>query len=505
MIHDLGDTFLIDMPYAQLDRTMGAYVLKGEHGRFMLIECGPRVLLDALLEGIASLGLAPENLTDLIVTHIHLDHAGNAGTLARRYGTRVHVFESGRDHLLDPTRLNASSRRTYGDSFDALMGEAEAVPEDRLTGFADGEQFTLHGRSFRVLHTPGHSGTHASLFVDGRDLYTGDSAGIRMPGTEFVKPATAPPEIDLDAWRSRIARMQALAPERILLTHFGAFTDAAAHFTRLRRQHVLWSREVLTGLKAGEDEAQLTARITRLSEAQMEEAGVSEQNRERYRVSSDYVMTVGGLARYWRKLQPDALSSTGFPLGRPASIAVVASGRGSNLAALIREFPAGSQTGEVVLVASDNAEAGALEIAERAGIPAFHLPGASRSEREQELDTLLHEHHIDLVCLAGYMRLLSPEFVARWEGRLVNIHPSLLPSFPGLDPYTQALEAGASESGCSVHAVDAGMDTGKVLLQRRVSVLPGDTPATLAARILEQEHIAYPEAVKRILNGGDQT
>ncbi len=505
MIHDLGDTFLIDMPYARREHTMGAYVLKGEDGRFMLIECGPRVLLDALLEGITRLGLSPEGLTDLIVTHIHLDHAGNAGTLARRYGTRVHAFEAGRDHLLDPARLNASSRRTYGDSFDALMGEAEAVPADRLTAFRDGDEFTLHGRGFRVLHTPGHSGTHASLFVDGRDLYTGDSAGIRMPGTGYVKPATAPPEIDLDAWRGSIARMQALAPARILLTHFGAFTDADAHFTSLRRQHVLWSREVLAGLRADEDEEQLTDRVTRLSEAQMEEAGLSEEDRERYRVSSDYVMTVGGLARYWRKLQPGALGSSDFPLGRPARIAVVASGRGSNLAALIREFPAGSPLGEVVLVASDNAGAGALEVAGSAGIPAFHLPGGSRGEREQELDTLLHEHHVDLVCLAGYMRLLSPAFVARWRGRILNIHPSLLPAFRGLDPHAQALEAGASESGCSVHVVDEGMDTGEVLLQRRVSVLPGDTPATLAARILEQEHIAYPEAVKRLLNGGDQT
>jgi phosphoribosylglycinamide formyltransferase-1 len=114
---------------------------------------------------------------------------------------------------------------------------------------------------------------------------------------------------------------------------------------------------------------------------------------------------------------------------------------------------------------------------------------------------LLRDHRIDLILLAGFMRLLSAGFVQAWQGRILNIHPSLLPQFPGLHAQRQALQAGVSESGCTVHFVDAGMDTGPIILQRRVPVLPDDTEETLAARILEQEHLAYPEAVRRVLQG----
>ncbi len=113
----------------------------------------------------------------------------------------------------------------------------------------------------------------------------------------------------------------------------------------------------------------------------------------------------------------------------------------------------------------------------------------------------LEHQHIDLICLAGFMRLLSSDFNAHWRGRILNIHPSLLPAFPGLHSQRQALRAGVSESGCTVHFVDAGVDSGPVVLQRRVPVLPDDTEETLSARILTEEHRAYPEAVRRVLTG----
>jgi len=196
-----------------------------------------------------------------------------------------------------------------------------------------------------------------------------------------------------------------------------------------------------------------------------------------------------------------------FPLGRPARIAVMASGRGSNLEALLKAFPPGHPLGHIVLVISDRREALALQKALEAQVEAQYVPWprrrgvAGREQFERLAEQLLMDRRIDLILLAGFMRLLSPEFVQAWEGRILNIHPSLLPQFPGLFAQRQALEAGVSETGCTVHFVDAGMDTGPIVLQRRVPVLPGDTVETLNERILEQEHQAYPEAVRKVLSG----
>lgn len=190
-----------------------------------------------------------------------------------------------------------------------------------------------------------------------------------------------------------------------------------------------------------------------------------------------------------------------FPLGRTARLAVLASGRGSNMASLIAAFPPGDPEAEVVLVISDNRGAAALKRADDAGVRAEHVPWTDRRSFEQEAQTLLEEARVDLVCLAGFMRLLSSRLVKLWQGRILNVHPSLLPLHRGLNPHRQALADGVSTTGCSVHFVDAGMDTGKVIAQRSVPVLPGDTEDTLAARILPLEHALYPEAVRLVLSG----
>ncbi|HEX7003113.1 MAG TPA: phosphoribosylglycinamide formyltransferase [Trueperaceae bacterium] len=190
-----------------------------------------------------------------------------------------------------------------------------------------------------------------------------------------------------------------------------------------------------------------------------------------------------------------------FPLDRPARIAVFASGRGSNLRALLNAFGPRDDLGRVVLVVSDKPRAKALERAREAGVEAKHIAWSDRERFEAEATALLDEREVDLVCLAGFMRLLSRGFVERYRDRLLNIHPSLLPSFRGLHPQRQALEAGATETGCTIHFVDAGVDTGEIVLQCRVPVLPEDDEATLTARILEREHEAYPEAVRLVLSG----
>ena len=156
---------------------------------------------------------------------------------------------------------------------------------------------------------------------------------------------------------------------------------------------------------------------------------------------------------------------------------------------------------EIAIVISDKASARGLELAAQRGIEtrAIERRGRTREEHEQEIIAALRERHVDLVCLAGFMRLLSPCFIEAFRGRILNIHPSLLPSFPGLDAQRQALDHGVKISGCTVHFVDESLDGGPIIMQRAVPVVEGDTVETLSARILEQEHNLYPEAVAKVL------
>lgn len=180
-----------------------------------------------------------------------------------------------------------------------------------------------------------------------------------------------------------------------------------------------------------------------------------------------------------------------------ARVAVLISGRGSNMAALVYASKQPDCPFEIVLVAANDPEAAGLAFAEAEGIATFAQShkGMKRAEFDAILDTEIRKARADYVALAGYMRLLSPEFVAKWDGRMLNIHPSLLPKYKGLDTHERALEAGDTVAGCSVHIVTAGLDEGPVLAQTEVAVLPGDTVDTLAARVLIAEHQTYARAL----------
>jgi len=188
---------------------------------------------------------------------------------------------------------------------------------------------------------------------------------------------------------------------------------------------------------------------------------------------------------------------------RLARLGILLSGRGSNFLAIHEAIQRGEVPAEIALVVSNRPQAAGLARARELGLPAVAIPhgaGADRrSAHEAEVVAALEAARVEWICLAGYMRLLSPGFVARFRGRLLNVHPSLLPAFPGLDAQRQALEYGARVSGCTVHLVDEGLDSGPIVVQRAVPVLEDDTPQSLAARILEQEHRAYPEALRRLL------
>jgi phosphoribosylglycinamide formyltransferase-1 len=185
--------------------------------------------------------------------------------------------------------------------------------------------------------------------------------------------------------------------------------------------------------------------------------------------------------------------------------AILISGGGSNMAALIRSASDPSYPAEIVLVISNVPDAKGLARAEAAGVPTAvvdHRPfGKDREAFEREIDSRLKEAGVEFVCLAGFLRVLTPWFVARWQGRMLNIHPSLLPAYKGLDTHARALADGAKEHGCTVHWVVADLDAGPIVKQAKVPVLPGDTAQDLAYRVLAEEHRIYPEALADAVTG----
>jgi phosphoribosylglycinamide formyltransferase-1 len=186
-------------------------------------------------------------------------------------------------------------------------------------------------------------------------------------------------------------------------------------------------------------------------------------------------------------------------------VAILISGRGSNMTALTKAAKAENFPAEIAIVISNKSEATGLTNAKTAGIPTLVIEsksfGKDRAAFEAKLQAALDDNRIDLICLGGFMRLFTEEFVQRWHGRMLNIHPSLLPSFPGLDPHGQALRAGVKVSGATVHYVIPETDAGPIIMQGAVAVLDDDTAETLAARVLEIEHRIYPDALRLVASG----
>ena len=185
-------------------------------------------------------------------------------------------------------------------------------------------------------------------------------------------------------------------------------------------------------------------------------------------------------------------------------LGILLSGRGSNFLAIAKAINQQRLLGaEIAVVLSNIADAPGLAAAHALQLPAFAIPSAGRKRGEHDAVMIarLHQHKVDLVCLAGYMRIISPAFVAAFRNRILNVHPSLLPAFPGLDAQRQAFDYGAKVAGCTVHFVDEAVDHGVIILQKTVTVNDDDTAETLSTRILEQEHLAYPEAISRVLSG----
>lgn len=275
-----------------------ASYLVEDGGTLALVEAGPASTLDALLAGIRAAGHDPADLSHVLLTHVHLDHAAGAGQLARiAPGAAVHVHARGAPHLSNPSRLLASAARLYGDMMDALWGTMLPVPAERIRTPADGQAIRVGGRSMIALETPGHASHHLAFHdPDAGLVFTGDVGGIRLERARHVRPPTPPPELDTAAWLASIERLRVLEPRMLLPTHFGGVDDPAWHLDDLAARLAQWTRWA----EEERDSAALTETLRRHADAELLAATGSAELVRRYAQSIPYEMMAAGLLRQAR-------------------------------------------------------------------------------------------------------------------------------------------------------------------------------------------------------------
>ncbi|HEX8361792.1 MAG TPA: MBL fold metallo-hydrolase [Longimicrobium sp.] len=287
----------VDLRWRGLVGQVAAYLL-ADAGELAVIDCGPGSTLDALLRAMEDAGHDPASLTHVMVTHVHLDHAGGAGALLREAPrARLYVHPRAARHLQDPSRLLTSAARIYGDRMDALWGTMLPVPAERMQVLHDGDEVRVGRRLLRALDTPGHA-VHHHAYHAGDLLFSGDAGGIRLGGAPYVRPPTPPPDIDVPAWRASIARMRALGAGRILPTHFGGAGDVEWHLDDLEARLVDWAAWSARELAAGADLATLTEKLRAKAHAEVVAAAGTDAMALDYEAAVPSEMMAAGLLRY---------------------------------------------------------------------------------------------------------------------------------------------------------------------------------------------------------------
>jgi len=290
----------IDLRFLGHPGVIATPVLEGPSG-LALIDPGPTSCLPALESGMDALGLRLQDVRTLLLTHIHLDHAGGTGTLLDRLpGAKVYVHERGAPHMIDPSRLMQSAARLYGDNMDRLWGEMRPVPAGRLHVLTGGEELDLMGRTLRVAYTPGHASHHVSYFDTSSGVaYVGDTGGVRKKHDYIVAP-TPPPDIDLEAWEQSLQRIEAWHPATLFLTHFGPVTDVPTHLRRFRAVLDRAGHRVKATLDAeGTDEDRITRFVDEMR-ADLRQT-MPEEDAQSMELAAPFAQLWQGLARYWRK------------------------------------------------------------------------------------------------------------------------------------------------------------------------------------------------------------
>jgi glyoxylase-like metal-dependent hydrolase (beta-lactamase superfamily II) len=273
---------------------IASYLLETEDGP-AIFDCGPTSCVEHLKAGLAERGLELGDIRHLLLSHIHLDHAGAAGVLVREHpGLQVHLSDVGAPHLIDPTKLEASARRLYGDAFDELWGELAPVPAENVHVVDD----SVVGLD--CFPTPGHAWHHVSFLASDGTLYAGDAAGVRIGSGSFVLPPCPPPELDLEAWERTLEEIERRTPERLALAHFGVFDDVQEHLADLRETLRRWAERVEDGM----DEE------TFVAAARYDVAQTDPELADDYDRAAPYWHHFRGLERYWRKRREAAAAAT---------------------------------------------------------------------------------------------------------------------------------------------------------------------------------------------------
>ena len=289
----------IDLKFQGLPGSIASYMIPHRKG-VVLVESGPGSTKASLIAGLAEHGYQPEDVTDVLLTHIHLDHAGAAGWLSRR-GARIHVHPVGAPHLLDPEKLLVSARRIYGDTMDSLWGEFLPVLPEMLSVLEDNQALEINGLSFLPVDTPGHAYHHCAYILD--DLcFSGDIGGIRLGGLPHLRIPMPPPELHLEKWRESLEKLRAIKFSRIAPTHFGIYDDAAWHLNALERaidDAEAWiERTMPTNLTLEE----LRRSFIGWSEQLSQEQGLDPLQQQLHEAANPSFMSADGIYRYWHKV-----------------------------------------------------------------------------------------------------------------------------------------------------------------------------------------------------------
>jgi glyoxylase-like metal-dependent hydrolase (beta-lactamase superfamily II) len=274
----------LDLHYQGAERVIGSYLLETKEGP-TLFDCGPSSCVERLHSALRQHGLELRDIRHLLLSHIHLDHAGAAGVLVREQPMlQVHVSEIGAPHLVDPSRLEASARRLYGDTFDTLWGELAPVPQQNIRVVG------TDVLGLECFPSPGHATHHVCYLAGDGTLYAGDAAGVRLQPDRTVLPPTPPPDVDLERWNRTIDEIEQRRPSRLALVHFGTADNPGPHLAELRERLAVWAGRV----QAGATEAEF-------SEAARNDVAANGGDVETYDRAMPFWQSYAGLKRYWEQ------------------------------------------------------------------------------------------------------------------------------------------------------------------------------------------------------------
>lgn len=290
----------LDLNFQGRKQAIASYLFPHSTG-IVLVECGPGSTLPALQAALAERGYTPRNVTHVLLTHIHLDHAGAAGWLARQ-GAEVYVHPVGAPHLLNPERLLTSAARIYGDKMDALWGEFLSVPKDRLRVAKDAQEIVIGNLRFLPVNTPGHAEHHyAYIFED--ICFSGDIGGVRIPGFPYMRLPMPPPELNLERWQSSVKRLKREKFNRIAPTHFGIYDDPDWQLNELEKNLDAVSRWVDEVMPDDPSIEELREKFSTWMDEQALKSGLNTEVTRVYELANPVGMSADGLQRYWRKFR----------------------------------------------------------------------------------------------------------------------------------------------------------------------------------------------------------